>query len=65
VNGLEYSRDSLKDAIKAKQPIDLLVKNQDRYRTVKVDYTGGPRYPVLQRIEGKPDRLSEIFKPRT
>jgi predicted metalloprotease with PDZ domain len=65
VNGLEYSRDNLKDAIKAKQPIDLLVKNQDRYRTVKVDYTGGPRYPVLQRIEGKPDRLSAIFKPRT
>jgi predicted metalloprotease with PDZ domain len=69
VNGLEYSKGALKDAIKVardnKAPIALLVKSQDRYRTVQIDYTGGLRYPHLERIEGKPDRLSAILKPRT
>jgi hypothetical protein len=28
---------------------------------VKLDYHGGPRYPQLERIEGKPDYLTPIF----
>ena len=32
---------------------------------VKVDYHGGPRNPYLVRDEATPDRLLEIFKPRT
>jgi predicted metalloprotease with PDZ domain len=69
VNGQEYSTDLLKQAIQnardGKAPIELLVKNQDRYRTVKVDYSGGLRYPRLERIGGKPDRLGAILKART
>ena len=44
-------------------PIALL-KNGDRYRTVDFDYHDGLRYPRLERIEGAPDRLSDILAPR-
>jgi predicted metalloprotease with PDZ domain len=69
VNEREYSTDLLKQAIREardkKAPLELLVKRHDRYRTVKIDYSGGPRYPQLERIAERPDRLSAIFKPRT
>jgi predicted metalloprotease with PDZ domain len=65
VDGQEYDKDLLEDAVKAaktgKAPIQLMVKEFDRYRTVSIDYHGGLRYPHLERIEGKPDRLSAIF----
>ncbi|MDQ2701639.1 MAG: hypothetical protein M3Y70_02245 [Pseudomonadota bacterium] len=68
VNGQEYSEDVLEDAIKAakdgKAPIQLMVKAFDRYRTVDLHYHGGLRYPHLERIEGKPDRLTPIFTAR-
>jgi predicted metalloprotease with PDZ domain len=68
VNGRAYSADLLKDAIvQAKEkngPIELLVRNQDRYRTVRIDWREGLRYPRLQRIEGTPDRLSAVLAPR-
>ena len=68
VNGQEYDKDVLEDAVKAakdsKAPIKLMVKEFDRYRTVDVDYHGGLLYPHLERIEGKPDRLTPIFTAR-
>ena len=67
VNGQAYAKDVLEDAVKAAKggnaPIELLVKSFDRYRTVPVQWNGGLRYPHLERIEGKPDRLSKIFAP--
>ena len=67
VNGQAYSKEVLEDAVKAAKgnsaPIELLVRDFDRYRTVAVDYHGGLRFPHLERIEGKPDRLSKIFAP--
>jgi predicted metalloprotease with PDZ domain len=69
VNGREYRSDRLRTAIALakfnKQPIELLVKNLDRYRTVKIAYFDGLKYPQLQRIEKTPDRLDAILKPRT
>lgn len=69
VNGREYRSDRLKTAIQLarlnKQPIELLVKNFDRYRTVKIAYYDGLKYPVLQRVEKTEDRLAGILKPRT
>ena len=69
VNGREYRPDRLKAAIGAaklnKQPIELLVKNLDRYRTVRIPYYAGLSYPQLQRIERTEDRLAAILKPRT
>ena len=42
--------------------MELLVKFEDRYKTVKIDYRGGQRYPKLERVEGTPDRLTDILK---
>jgi predicted metalloprotease with PDZ domain len=66
VNGLKYSADGLRDAIKAAKsspdPIELLVQDFDHFRTLKIDYHGGLRYPHLVRIDGTEDRLSLIGK---
>jgi predicted metalloprotease with PDZ domain len=68
VNGQAYSSDVLKDAVAAakgdKTPIELLLKYQDKYRTVPVDYHGGLQYPHLERIKGTPDYLSQIIKAK-
>jgi len=68
VNDLAYDKATLEDAVKAaktdKAPIRLMVKEFNRYRTVDVDYHGGLRYPHLERIEGKPDYLTQIFAAR-
>jgi predicted metalloprotease with PDZ domain len=68
VNGVSYDPDRLKDAIKeAKQSgagIELLVKDGDRYSTIRFDYHEGLRYPRLERIQGMPARLDDILTPR-
>ncbi len=65
VNGRSYTPELLKEGIVAnregKQPIELIVKSGDYYRTVKIDYRDGLHYPHLARIEGTPDRLGAIF----
>ena len=55
---------AVKNAKTDKAPIELLLKEFDRYRTVKIDYHGGLRYPVLERIEGSTDYLTPIFSAR-
>ena len=70
VNGRAYTAPVLREAIKAahvdqRQEIDLLLRNDDVYRTVSLDYHGGLRYPRLERIEGTDDRLSAILRSRT
>jgi predicted metalloprotease with PDZ domain len=68
VDGREYKKERLEDAVKAakdgKASIALMVKDFDQYRTINLDYHGGLRYPHLERIKGTPDRLSEIFAAR-
>jgi predicted metalloprotease with PDZ domain len=68
VNGKDYSKDVLREAIAAarggNEPIRLLLKFQGGYRTASVDYHGGLQYPHLVRIEGTPDYLSRIIAPR-
>lgn len=68
VNGQAYSQEVLEDAVKAAKdstaPIELLVKEFDRYRTVRIDYHDGLRYPHLERIEGRPDYLTPILTAR-
>lgn len=67
VDGREYRADRLKAAIaaarQAHQPIELLVKNLDRYRTVRIAYFDGLKYPQLQRIDRTDDRITAILKP--
>ena len=68
VNGHAYTTDALQDAITAaktsKAPIQLLLKYQDEYRTVSVDYHDGQQYPHLVRVPGTPDYLSQIIAAR-
>ena len=68
VNDLQYSADELEEAVRAakdsKQPVRLLVKEMDVYRTLSIDYHDGLRYPTLERIEGKADYLTSIFSAR-
>jgi predicted metalloprotease with PDZ domain len=69
VNGRKYSDDHLREAVKrsakAAGPIELIVETDEFVKVLRVDYRGGSRNPVLERDESKPDRLQEIFKPRT
>lgn len=68
VNGRKFSGDGLREALKAgkdsRQPLQLLVENTDYYKTYRLDYHGGEKYPHLVRDESKPDLLSEIFKAK-
>lgn len=65
VDGRKWSPKVLREAIAAaagrEEPIELLVENAEFYRTVRVDYQGGERYPHLERVEGTPDLLSDIL----
>ncbi|MNT51962.1 hypothetical protein D3C72_1984790 [compost metagenome] len=68
VGGRAVSADALKDAVTAAKgstdPIELILKNGDVFKTVRFDYHDGLRYPHLERIEGTPDRLGDILSPR-
>jgi predicted metalloprotease with PDZ domain len=67
VNGIAFDGERLKAAVKATaegKPLDLLVRQADVFRTVRIDYAGGLRYPQLERIEGAPALLDEILAPR-
>jgi predicted metalloprotease with PDZ domain len=68
VNGRRFTTDVLRDALRAgkssKEPLELLVENTEYYKTYKLDYHGGEKYPHLLRDESKRDRLSDIIKPR-
>jgi predicted metalloprotease with PDZ domain len=68
VNGRRWTRDTLREAISAArdpgQPIELLVENGDFYRSYRLDYTGGERYPALERDPARPDLLSQIIAAR-
>ncbi len=67
VNDQKFSIANLHDAIlsaeKSKEPIKLLLKREDEFVTVNLDYHGGLRYPHLERVEATPDRLDAIFAP--
>jgi predicted metalloprotease with PDZ domain len=67
VNGLAYSGGRLKQAVidaKDGTPIELIVRQADSFRTVRIDYRDGLRYPHLRRVEGSPDLLTKILAPR-
>lgn len=69
VNGHSYDPDALRDAVTAaakdnSQPIELLVKNFDEYKTIRIDYHGGLKYPHIERDTSKPDTLSQLIKAK-
>ena len=73
VNGFPYKEsDGLDDTLTAQieaakagsEPLELIVKTADRYKVVRIDYHGGPRYPHLERIPKTPARLDDILSSR-
>jgi hypothetical protein len=68
VNGRAWSPEVLKAGVTAAKSdgksIDLLLRQDDLFRTIQVDYRGGLRYPQLERVEGRKDRLSKLLEPR-
>ncbi len=67
VNGTTYDGDRLKDAVAATTrgvPLELTIQDGQRVRTVRLAYTGGLRYPHLERIAGKKPLLDDIFAAR-
>ena len=69
VNGLAYKGERLSAAVTANKtgaaPLDLLVKDGDSYRSLRIDYRGGLRYPRLERIAETPERLDAgLLAPR-
>jgi predicted metalloprotease with PDZ domain len=69
VNGHAFKADVLKSAIKNAKggttPIELIVKNGERYKVARIPYYDGLRYPQLERLNGTDDRLAAILKSRT
>jgi predicted metalloprotease with PDZ domain len=68
VNGRAFSPavflDALRESTDSSGPLELLVENADYFKTYKLDYHEGEKYPHLVRDESKPDMLGEIIKPR-
>ena len=63
INGRKYAADALHEEIRAKKAIELGVEQGSFAGTFRIDYAEGEKYPHLERIEGKPDLLSDIMRP--
>ena len=66
VNERRYTPQVFRDALRAgkgqKEPLELLVENADYFRSFRLDYHDGERYPHLARDESRPDKLSDIIR---
>jgi predicted metalloprotease with PDZ domain len=67
VNGRKFTEEGLRAAVarSGTERVELLVENAETFRTYQLEYTGGARYPYLERIPGRADLLSAILAPRT
>ncbi len=59
----EILRNAVKSAATNGAPIQLLVRNEDYFKTCNLDYHEGEKYPCLERDAGKTDWLDDILKP--
>ncbi len=68
VNGNTYSDDVIKDAITSakggKDPIKMIVKNGNRVREVLVNWSGGLRYPRLEKNISGEGNLDQLLAPQ-
>ncbi|GAO39834.1 peptidase M61 family protein [Sphingomonas changbaiensis NBRC 104936] len=68
VNDAAYDADAMAraitDAKRGAGPIRLVVKSDDRYRDVTIDYRGGLRYPRLEKIGTGEGALDRLLAPR-
>jgi predicted metalloprotease with PDZ domain len=68
VNGVGYSKDVLTDAMKAAKagsgPTRLIVQRGDRFDTLDLAYTGGMRYPHLERVGAGMTAIDQLLVAR-
>ncbi len=68
VNARKFDGDGLKAAIKSakntKEPVRLLVKSGEVYRTLDLDWHGGLRYPRLEKVGKGQGTLDALLAPR-
>ncbi len=67
INGRRFTKDLLRPAIAATargQALELLADNDDFFRSFRLEYSGGLRFPHLVRDEGQPDHLATAWAPR-
>lgn len=67
VNGQAFSAERLRAAVagtKNGTPVDLLIRIGETFKTVRLDYRGGHRYPRLERVAGKPAYIDDILAAR-
>jgi predicted metalloprotease with PDZ domain len=65
VNKRRFSSDRLHDAVEDKQKIRLLMESNETFQTFTLRYSGGEKYPHLERLSGKTDLLTEIFRSKS
>ena len=63
-SAVEKLKDAVRSARGTTPPIALLVKDNDRFRTVAIDYHDGLRYPHLQPVAGAKASLDDILRAR-
>jgi len=68
VNGRRWTPQVLHDALRRAQqdhqPIELIVETAEFFKTYSIAYFEGERNPHLERVEGQPDILGDILKPK-
>ncbi len=68
VNSRHWTPELLDAAITAsKKPdsrLELLLENDEFIRSYSLNYHGGPKHPRLERLQGKPNLLKLILKPK-
>ena len=65
VNGKIWSLDEFKSALGKRVPLDFLILQNGRTRTIHVNYLGGERHPHLEALPDSHDLLSNILAPRS
>ncbi|HEV7233538.1 MAG TPA: peptidase M61 [Sphingorhabdus sp.] len=68
VGGIAYAKDRLTDAVTAakdgKTPVRLLVERNKRYEQIDIAYSGGLRYPHLERVGTGETAIDRLLMPR-
>ncbi len=66
VGAEDFSIDNMRKAITAKgAAIEITAENGNQTQAYRINYSGGTRYPHLERAAGKADTLSEIVNQRS
>jgi len=69
VNGEEFSasvfRRGLREAADQRRGLSLIIKQQQRYRVITLDYSSGIRYPRLEKVGEGESSLDRLLEGRT